>query len=51
MTLCGKKPRLCARAILAHNFHAFPERHNIAAITTDVLVTDGFIRDVALPSG
>ena len=51
MTRCGRKPRLWMGATLAGDFHAFVERHNIAADTTDVLVTDGLIGDLASKAG
>ena len=41
-----QEARLWLRAMVAHNFHAFVERHNIAAGITDVLVTDGLIGDL-----
>ena len=36
---------------LAPQFHGFVEGHDIAAGTTDVIVTDGFTGNVALKTG
>ena len=48
---CATPPRCCAQSQIGPQFHGFVEGHDIAAGTTDVVVTDGFTGNVALKTG
>ena len=48
---CARPPRSLRASHIGPQFHGFVEGHDIAAGTTDVVVTDGFTGNVALKTG
>ena len=51
MSVSARRPKCCAGPISARNSMGFVEGHDIAAGTTDIVVTDGFTGNVALKTG